>query len=311
MQQQTIDNQPTTAMVRQAIREELAKRRGSLPDGVDAEVVMRYGGFVGCQLECHPRLGRAMDRARAQIRDMEAVCTSVASGRVILADTMDGTKGRFTRVWHAPPGGVWGCLVHANTLLDISRTFVPLAVGVACCEAVHAVGGRQASLRWVNDVLFGERKVAGFLVEGFTGPRFGEVYNLVGFGINVNNRAFPAELASTAVSLAEMIGEDLDLAEFTALFLAKLAWNFGLIHFEEACCLASGSYSGHEGRHLLLDSWLRLSDSIGQRVVYGFDVINRPQYEATVAGLEPDGGLQMVLDDGSTIVEHSGEIRYL
>jgi len=45
-------------------------------------------------------------------------------------------------------------------------------------------------------------------------------------------------------------------------------------------------------------------------VVFGFDVMSSPQYEATVIALEEDGGLRMRFDDGSVKVEHSGEIRY-
>jgi hypothetical protein len=46
-------------------------------------------------------------------------------------------------------------------------------------------------------------------------------------------------------------------------------------------------------------------------VTFGFDVMTAPQYEATVIGVESDGGLKMRFDDGSIKIEHSGEIRYL
>ena len=272
---------------------------------------MRYGRFVGSTLECHDSLPRAMDHARSHIRQMEAEGGSVANGRVILADTMSRSKGRFTRSWHAPEGGVWGCLLHASTLLDNSKRFVPLAVGVACCEAIHELGGGQAELRWVNDVLFGEKKVAGFLVEGHTGSRYGEEYHLVGFGINVNNNAFPDELTAIATNLAAELGREIDITSFTASFIAKLAWNFGLIYYEEAQELAGESYSGEGGRHLLLESWLALSRTIGQRVIFGFDVLTSPQYEATVVGVDEGGGLQLQFDDGGMKTEYSGEIRYI
>lgn len=303
-------NHPTRALLAEILRQELPLRQAAHPQ-LDCEVVFRYGGFVGSVIECHHQLPRAMDHARAHIAAVEAAGGSVANGMVILADTMQRSKGRFTRSWHAPEGGVWGCLVHASSLLDPAKRFVPLAVGVACCETVRAMGGELATLRWVNDVLFGEKKVAGFLVEGYSGPRYGDEYHLVGFGINVNNSTFPEELQGMATSLADELGRELDLTRFTALFLAKLAWNFGLLYHEEACQLADGSFSGPEGNHQLLANWRSLSDSVGQRVVFGFDVMTSPQYEATVIGVEADGGLKMRFDDGSTTIEHSGEIRYL
>lgn len=303
-------NRPTVQELQQELRRELDYRSGLMPLEV-AEKILRFGSFVGSVIECHRNLDRAMNHARSIIDDVEGKGGSVASGTVILADTMRGSKGRFDRVWHAPEGGVWGCLLHADTLLPQSRGFIPMAVGLSCCQAIHAIGGTDATLRWVNDVLIGGKKIAGFLVESTVGPVYGELYNLVGFGININNRTFPPELSDIAVSLCEVLGGDVDIRVFTTLFLAKLAWNFGIIHYEEARGLDGEKFSGANGIHLLLDNWLRLSDTVGRRVRYGFDVCTNPQYDAHVLGLEPDGGLRMRLDDGSTIVEHSGEIRYL
>ena len=145
-----------------------------------------------------------MDYARGLIKKTVHAGSSVASGTVILADTMSRSKGRFTRQWHAPAGGVWGCMIHANTLLPQSRQFIPLATGLACCEAVREIGVEQATLRWVNDVLVDGRKLAGFLVESYTEPVHGEEFTLVGFGINVNNCSFPAELTPSSISLQQI-----------------------------------------------------------------------------------------------------------
>jgi len=46
-------------------------------------------------------------------------------------------------------------------------------------------------------------------------------------------------------------------------------------------------------------------------VGFGYDVIEKPQYTARVAGVSSDGGLRLVLDDGREITEYSGEIRYI
>ena len=303
-------NQPTPELLAEAFAKELSLREKRCPD-IDSAAVLRYGQFVGSTIDCHERLPRAMDHARAHVHEVESQGGSVANGRVILADTMSRSKGRFTRAWHAPAGGVWGCMLHASTLLDSSKRFVPLAVGVACCEAIREFGGGGANLRWVNDVLFGQRKVAGFLVEGHTGACYGEEYHLVGFGININNNSFPEELSPIATSLAKELGREFDLTDFTTTFLAKLAWNFGLIYYEEAQEMAGETYSGVEGTHRLLESWLSLSSTIGKRVVFGFDVMTSPQYEATVIGVDDGGGLQLQFDDGAMKTEYSGEIRYI
>jgi BirA family biotin operon repressor/biotin-[acetyl-CoA-carboxylase] ligase len=252
-----------------------------------------------------------MDYGRSLISEAAGAKQSVASGTVILADKMTRSKGRFTRHWHAPAGGVWGCMIHANTLLPQSRRFISLATGLACCEAVREVGGENAILRWVNDVLVGGRKLAGFLIESYTEPVHGEEFTLVGFGVNVNNCCFPADLSNSSVSLKQILATELDLSEFTALFLSRLAWNFGLLYHEEARELRGDGFSGNGGKHLLLESWLACSDTVGKKVVYGFDVMTAPQYRAKVLGVDDDGGLILRLEDGHEKKEYSGEIRYL
>lgn len=301
----------TPEAVADRLQEVAIREKSLLSPTVDVQAIRRYGAFVGSEVENHSTLPRAMDHAREEIRAIAGVKGSVVSGKAILADTMSKSKGRFSRQWHAPLGGLWGCLVHGNTLLPQSRRFIPLAVGLACCEAVHEIGGGQATLRWVNDVLVEGRKLAGFLVESFTEPTLGEEFTLVGFGININNSSFPGELAASSLALKDVLGKDVDLGAFTTLFLARLAWNFGLLYYEEALELRGDQFSGNGGQHLLLERWLACSDTVGQRVIYGFDVMTAPQYQAEVIAVDRDGGLVMRLDDGHQKTEYCGEVRYL
>ncbi len=306
-----IGNNPTPLAVFNHLQEVLAREKDVADRPVNVQEVGRYGAFVGSVIESHSSLPRAMDYARSLIEKTVHAGNSVASGTTILADTMSRSKGRFTRHWHAPSGGVWGCMIHANTLLPQSRRFISLATGLACYEAVHEVGVEQATLRWVNDVLVNGKKLAGFLVETYTEPMHGEEFTLVGFGINVNNCLFPADLADLSTSIKNIIAEKVDLSHFTALFLARLAWNFGLLYHEEARELQGEGFSGNNGRHLLLQRWLDGSDTPGKKVVYGFDVMTSPQYQAEVMAIDDDGGLVLRLDDGHVKKEYSGEIRYL
>jgi len=298
----------TTDDIRCQCQQDL-ERRQQAGSKLDVEKIHRYGAFVGSVVERHRSLARAMDYCRELIAATEGAGRSVRSGTVVFADSLNRPRGRFDRVWHAPVGGLWGCLIHANTLLESSRRFVPLAVGVACCEAVRELGGTQAVLRWVNDVLVDGRKLAGFLVEGHTGPCYGEEYNLIGFGININNSCFPAELAGAAISLAEVLGHQVDLSLFSRIFLAHLSFTLGLLSLVEDELLQEENQG--QDWHPLLSRWRELSDSLGRQVVYGLDVMMKPQYQAFAAGLSVDGGLILKLADGYEKIEHCGEIRYL
>ncbi len=276
----------------------------------DCDAIARYGAIVGSEIRVYPSLDRTMDRARSYITAREQKGLSVASGSLILASTLNHSKGRFQRSWHAPPGGIWGCLILADTFLALFRNILPLIPGIACCEAAMQEGVSGAAVRWVNDVLIQGKKQAGFLIEGFSSPVHHEQYHLLGFGLNVNNSVFPEDLQESATSLSLVCGHSLDLCSFALSFFAKMRWYTGLLFHEEVQWLARGGGDEYQGEHPILKRWKALSDTPGKRVRFGYDVMQSPQYEAVVTGLSSDGGLVLRHDDGSVSIEHSGEIRY-
>ena len=301
------------------IKEEAPLRRRAFASDTVNEI-FRYGAFIGSVIKQHSRIPRGTESARQLILQAEETDISFHSGTVIIADEMLNSKGRFRRYWHAPKGGVWMTLAMVNTLLQESSLLLPMAAGVACCEVLRHYG-IEAHIKWVNDTLVGKKKISGILTETFTGPRFGEEYILIGIGLNVNNDHFPADLSDTAVSMKTCLNKRISLQEVTALLLAKLRWNIGLLLYEEAGHLEkhggiavssmqeSGQAPGDE--HLLLKSYKNLTDIFNRRVLFGFDVQKNPQFEAKIVGLDNTGGLILEMIDSSKIIQHSGEIIYL
>ena len=273
---------------------------------VDCQVILRRGAHVGSVLIHNTFLPRAMAEARRLIVAAEEDGETINSGFLIVADRLSEARGRFRRLWHAPEGGLWGCLALANTMLPKSRALLPLAIGVAAVETVRVFA--SAALRWVNDVLVDGRKVAGFLIENFLTPRFREEFDLVGLAFNLNNKDFPPGLRDSATSLTAELGQEISLSYFLAVFLVKLRWNIGLLLHEEERLLAA--VERRDG-HRLLTAWLSLTDTLGRRLRYGFDVLTNPQYEAMAVGIDEGGGLVLEHADGWRRTEYSGEVRYL
>lgn len=313
----TAINCPTPASFQEYLWKHELPNRLKNPHPPAPERIIRYGAIIGSVIQCHSSMGRTMDQARRHIINLEEAGSSAASGTVILADTLIHSKGRFARTWHAPKGGLWGCVILADTFMPRARTLLPLTLGVACCEAVRDLGAPNAYVRWVNDVMISGKKLGGFLVESFCTPRYREEYHLLGFGININNSCFPETLTNTAVSLSHTLGHHVNLHDFTLSFLAKMTWNIGLLCYEEErdlhrnCSGEDSENSEEQQDHLLLERWKNLSDTLGKRVLYGYDIQKKPQYKAKVTGIRPDGAIIMRLDDGNQIIEHSGELQYL
>lgn len=287
------------------------KQYGSLPDSV-FQKVMRYGNPVGSFIECHHKIPRCMDRIKEMIREREAKGRILPSGTVVLGYELLNGSGRFDRFWHAPQGGLWLAVAWADTLLPEYARLLPLAAGTACCEAIRGYGV-DAAIKWVNDIHVSGKKIGGILCETCVLQSTGERYHLIGIGINCNVRDFPAELRNTAASMHEIINRQVDLNLFAIRLLACLVMHFGFVHLQEEIDLENGEDGRPDSAKssLVIDSWRKLSDTIGRRVCYGYDVVRHPLYCAEVVDIDRSGGLVMRLDDNSTVTESSGEIVYL
>lgn len=271
------------------------------------EQICRFGAPVGSVIEHHDRLPRCMVRLRELIDQAERQQTSLPNGTVVISDTLSTSNGRFERQWFAPPGGLWMAMAWADTLLPEFAALLPMAAGIACCEAIRhcEVPG---NLKWVNDVLVGTNKICGILCESMV-SEVGERYHLIGIGINVNNQTFPNELTAIATSIHNYLGRKIDLGDFTLGLLARLSWNIGMLHYQEACHLAGQGVP--DPSLTVVGRWLQLSDMIGRQVIYGYDVQQKPLYRARVISLDPGGGLHLKMEGGTSTIVYSGELQYL
>jgi BirA family transcriptional regulator, biotin operon repressor / biotin---[acetyl-CoA-carboxylase] ligase len=138
-------------------------------------------------------------------------------GLVVVADHQTAGRGRLDRRWDAPPGS--SLLV--SVVLPVGAASGHAAVAataVALAEAVDEVAGVAASIKWPNDLVVGDRKLAGILAEAELDTS--EV--VVGAGCNVNWDAFPAELAGTATACNLEAGRPVDRDALLDAFLVRL-----------------------------------------------------------------------------------------
>jgi BirA family biotin operon repressor/biotin-[acetyl-CoA-carboxylase] ligase len=179
--------------------------------------------FVGRRLEYRSALRSTQNLAR---RLAEA---GAPEGTVVLAGRQTAGRGRLGRSWVSPQGGLYFTAVLRPAVQHLRALAIVAALAVA--RGIEAQTGLACSLKWPNDVLLGERKVSGILMESqLTGERVR--YVLVGIGVNVNaDLTGHPEIASTATSLRMELGRELSrealaaaiLNEIEALYLATQA----------------------------------------------------------------------------------------
>ena len=128
---------------------------------------------------------------------LSAAADGAAEGAVLVAESQTAGRGRMGRQWVSPPSAAltFSVLLRPATVPQASRGWVPLLAGVAAAQAVRAVTGVDASLKWPNDVQVKGAKLAGILAE-----QAGDAI-VVGIGMNVSSGRDELPVV-TATSLA-------------------------------------------------------------------------------------------------------------
>ncbi len=195
---------------------------GAAPDVVpDAALTDAFAGCLPGGRLAGPLLAfTAVSSTQAVARRLAAA--GAPEGTVVLADHQSAGRGRRGRPWLASPGTalLFSCVL--RPALPPSRwPELTLAAARAVAEGVEATTGVRARVKWPNDVLVGNRKLAGVLAEAVVGPAS---FVVLGIGMNVAQRAeeWPPELAGRAVSLAEL-GPAVSREGLLAGVLARLA----------------------------------------------------------------------------------------
>ena len=132
---------------------------------------------------------------------LEAARGGAPHGSVYFADAQRAGRGRGDHGWRSAAGeGLYVSVLLRPAVALTHLPLLPLAVGLAAADAIHAVTGMAVDLRWPNDLLLGDRKVGGILVEAKT--EGGKVaFAVAGIGINVHQRGFEPGLATPATSI--------------------------------------------------------------------------------------------------------------
>lgn len=141
----------------------------------------------------------------------------------LLCQTFSQTKGRGQgkREWESQPGKnlTFSIVVKPDDASRIQLLLQVMAYSVVL--AIEDVTGIRASLKWPNDLLIGEKKVAGILAEGsFVGDKPDRF--ILGTGINVNQQNYSHKNKEIAVSLFNCTGKIISLEHL----LAKICNNF-------------------------------------------------------------------------------------
>lgn len=213
-------------------------------------------------LEHHAEVASTNDRLKERARG------GAPEWSVVLADAQSAGRGRQGRTWASPRGHLYVSVL----LRPPARAagLIPLAAGVAACEALAAFGV-AARLKWPNDVLVGERKIAGILAEASSGQGSGNAvagaparvdWVVLGVGANLDEgtQALPAEATSVRAETGRVVSP----VEAAAAVLVRLrVWYRSLVSGPSAAVVGAW-------RERAVPWWGRLVEaSTGERRIRG------------------------------------------
>lgn len=226
-----------------------------------------------------------------QLRARQAAAEGAPEIHAVLAETQRAGRGRFGRSWYAPAGtSLLGSYVLRPAVDRESLSLLPLLAGLALAEVVERYCP-EVALKWPNDLLLGDRKAAGVLVEG---PLPGGAV-VLGMGVNVDWRDVPRPVeAAEATSLAEASGADVDRWRVLAAFLGLFGRRY--LDWQERPLAFLGAYRSR-------------SATIGRRV-RGTRPAGGP-VEGLVEGVADDGALALRDDTGTLHRITAGEVEHV
>jgi len=219
---------------------------------------------------------------------------------VVLTDNQTAGKGRRGHRWVDVPGRnvLSSILLRPLFPFHLLVMLASLAVVDSIAETCHI----HATIKWPNDVLIGERKVAGILIET-SHDLVGRLVAVLGIGVNVNGRVEElseyylsdrqASLITTATTLETVYGHEVSREVFIARMLLHVEKSYLALQQEST----SGRVISEPASRLIRERWRGQLSTLGR-------TISVQQGDSKISGVAED-----VNDNGELLLRrHSGEV---
>ena len=217
----------------------------------------------------------------------ELVVRGEIEGLIVTAGSQTAGRGRKSRLWLSPQGGLYFSLVLEPRLGFENVPLLGLLGACAVARGLSSLGLNDVKLKWPNDVLIGQSKIAGILSEAVSvGNR--TIGVVLGIGVNQNCRVadMPPGLKWPTTSVIDELGVKTSTDALLCEIINEIDKLLQVVEKD-------GSFDR------VLDFWRELSSTLGSRV-------RIHEEESTVDGLAKDIG-----PDGALIVETDEDLIHV
>lgn len=214
-------------------------------------------------------------------------------GTVVVANEQSNGRGRMGRKFFAPAdcGAYFSVILRPQHNADVNQTvLLTVVAGLAVAKAVESVGGKEAKIKWVNDVFVDGKKCAGILSEAISDMESGLIESVVvGIGINITEPkgGFDKEIADIASWVC-----DVDVADARNRVIASVLKNI------QECYL-------HFDKEKIAKEYRDKSFLIGKEIV----VVKGDERRAVVEDIDEDCRLCVRYENGDRERLSTGEVK--
>jgi len=176
--------------------------------------------------------------ASINIKAKELALRGAREGTLVLAESQTAGRGRLGRSWHSPSGvNIYLSLILRPEFSHAKAPLLTLAAGLAGLKAIDCVTGQTPAIKWPNDLLLQNRKIAGILAEmDIKDSRVSYIVLGIGINVNLSEQDLPADLITRAGSLFIATGQKWNRVEILTAFLYELEKYYQALcqeHYEE------------------------------------------------------------------------------
>lgn len=221
----------------------------------------------------------------------ELLESDIEEGLVIWADRQAAGRGRHGRAWASPKGGLYVSMILRPK--GSHALILQLLLGIPLVKALRHFGV-LAGLKWPNDAMYQDRKIAGVLAEGVYRRDVFHVVVGIGVNTNVDVEQLPPDVRTAATSLRREVSLFVSNEEFLEYFLDQA--------------------DQHVSRYLSTPVEILMRDYRGQCTTIGKRVsVTTPRGKVVGRGFDitADGHLIVVDDAGSKHVIADGSVDHL
>lgn len=233
-----------------------------------------------------------LDSTNLEARRLVEAGQAALHKTVLLAHEQTAGRGRRGRQWSSPAGeNLYVSLILEPKLPVEAVSALTLVTGLAVAESIRELTGADALIKWPNDIVIAGKKVCGILAEMvLDGTNLKAV--IVGVGINVGQREFPAELADTATGLEQACGKKVSSQELLKAILERFETYYGGYCKEKALGSLLAPYNAFLVNK---DRQVRVLEPQGN-------------YNGIARGINEKGELLVELSDGTVNAVYAGEV---